>query len=151
MFVLGIETSCDECAAAVVENGGTVLSSVVATQIPFHAPYNGVVPEIASRKHTEWIYAVTQEALDNAGMAPKDIDAVAVTNRPGLLGSLIVGLSFAKAFAWGRNIPLITVDHMLAHLYASRLEYEGGGDPPPPPPPRPPPEFGNTECSKPKS
>jgi len=122
MKILGIETSCDECAAAVVENGKKVLSNIIATQIPFHKPFNGVVPEIASRKHTEWIYNVVKEALDKARLAPGDIDAVAVTNRPGLLGSLIVGLSFAKAFAWARNIPFIAVDHMLAHLYASQLE-----------------------------
>jgi N6-L-threonylcarbamoyladenine synthase len=121
MKILGIETSCDECAAAVVEDGTKVLSNVVATQIPFHAPFNGVVPEIASRKHTEWIYDVVKEALDKAGLKPQDIDAVAVTNRPGLLGSLLVGVSFAKAFAWARNIPLIAVDHMMAHLYASQL------------------------------
>jgi len=121
MKVLGIETSCDECSAAVVEDGKKVLSNVVATQIPFHAPFNGVVPEIASRKHAEWIYAVTKEALDLAGMGAEDIAAVAVTGRPGLLGSLIVGLSFAKSFAWARGIPLIAVDHMKAHLYASRL------------------------------
>jgi N6-L-threonylcarbamoyladenine synthase len=122
MKILGIETSCDECAAAVVEDGRSVLSNVVATQIPFHAPYNGVVPEIASRKHTEWIYNVVKEALDKANLAPKDINGVAVTNRPGLLGSLLVGLSFAKAFAWAQNIPLIAIDHMKAHLYASQLQ-----------------------------
>jgi N6-L-threonylcarbamoyladenine synthase len=121
MKVLGIETSCDECSAAVVEDGEKIISNIIATQIPFHAPWNGVVPEIASRKHTEWIYAVTKEALDKANLAVSDIDAVAVTNRPGLLGSLIVGLSFAKAFSWARNIPFIAVDHMLAHMYASRL------------------------------
>jgi len=121
MKILGIETSCDECAAAVVEDGRHILSNVVATQIPFHAPFNGVVPEIASRKHAEWIYGVVQEALKKANLEPHGIDAVAVTNRPGLLGSLLVGLSFAKAFAWARNIPLIAVDHMLAHLYASQL------------------------------
>jgi N6-L-threonylcarbamoyladenine synthase len=121
MKILGIETSCDECAAAVVQDGRNVLSNVVATQIPFHAPFNGVVPEIASRKHIEWIYGVVKEALDKANLVPKDIDAVAVTNRPGLLGSLLVGLSFAKAFAWAQNIPLIAVDHMKAHLYASQL------------------------------
>ena len=125
MLVLGIETSCDECAAAVVEDGVQVLSNVIATQIPFHAPYNGVVPEIASRKHTEWIYNVVKEALDKAGLAPEDIDAAAVTSRPGLLGSLLVGLSFAKAFAWAKGIPFITVDHMMAHLYASRLSAGG--------------------------
>jgi N6-L-threonylcarbamoyladenine synthase len=121
MKILGIETSCDECAAAVVEDGTKVLSNVVATQIPFHAPFNGVVPEIASRKHTEWIYDVVKEALDKAGLVPQDVNAVAVTNRPGLLGSLLVGVSFAKAFAWAKNIPLIAVDHMMAHLYASQL------------------------------
>ena len=121
MKVLGIETSCDECSAAVVEDGEKIISNVIATQIPFHAPWSGVVPEIASRKHTEWIYAVTKEALDKANMKVEEIDAVAVTNRPGLLGSLLVGLSFAKAFAWSRSIPFIAVDHMLAHLYAPRL------------------------------
>jgi N6-L-threonylcarbamoyladenine synthase len=127
MKVLGIESSCDETAAALVEDGRLILSSVVATQIPFHAEYNGVVPEIASRKHTEWIYAVVKEALDKAGLTPAEVDGVAATNRPGLLGSLLVGLSFGKAFAWARHIPFIAVDHMLAHLYASRLSVE---DPP---------------------
>jgi len=121
MKVLGIETSCDETSAAVVEDGCKILSNIIATQIPFHAPWNGVVPEIASRKHTEWIYTVTKEALDKAILKPEDIDAVAVTSRPGLLGSLLVGLSFAKAFSWARNIPYIAVDHMLAHLYAPML------------------------------
>jgi len=121
MKVLGIETSCDECSSAVVEDGEKIISNVIATQIPFHAPWSGVVPEIASRKHTEWIYAVTKEALDKANIKVEEIDAVAVTNRPGLLGSLLVGLSFAKAFAWSRSIPFIAVDHMLAHLYAPRL------------------------------
>jgi len=124
MKILGIETSCDECSAAVVEDGKKILSNVVVSQIPFHAAYNGVVPEIASRKHTEWIYAVTKEALDKAGLEAKDIDAAAAANRPGLLGSLLVGLSFAKAFAWARNIPFIAIDHMLAHLYAPRLSLE---------------------------
>jgi N6-L-threonylcarbamoyladenine synthase len=130
MKVLGIESSCDECAAAVVEDGRLILSNVVATQIPFHAKYQGVVPEIASRKHTEWIYAVVREALDKAGTGPEGIGGVAVTSRPGLLGSLLVGLSFAKSFAWARNLPFIAVDHMLAHLYAPRLVEAGpGGDP----------------------
>ena len=121
MKVLGIETSCDECSAAVVQDGEKILSNIIATQIPYHAPWSGVVPEIASRKHTEWIYAVTKEALEKSELDVTDIDAVAVTNRPGLFGSLLVGLSFAKAFAWARNIPFIAVDHMLAHLYAPRL------------------------------
>ncbi|GHT60599.1 tRNA N6-adenosine threonylcarbamoyltransferase [Spirochaetia bacterium] len=121
MKILGIESSCDECAAAVVEDGRRILSGVVATQIPFHAMYNGVVPEIASRKHTEWIYGVVKEALDKAGLGPEGLDGVAATAHPGLLGSLLVGLSFAKAFAWARGLPFIAVNHMLAHLYASRL------------------------------
>jgi len=123
MKILGIETSCDECSAAVVQDGEKILSNIIATQIPYHAPWSGVVPEIASRKHTEWIYAVTKEALDKAEVTVEDIDAVAVTSRPGLLGSLLVGLTFAKAFAWAKNIPFIAVDHMLAHLYAPRLTF----------------------------
>jgi N6-L-threonylcarbamoyladenine synthase len=121
MKVLGIESSCDECAAAVVEDGEKILSNVVATQIPFHAVYHGVVPEIASRMHTEWINQVVQEALDRASLTAAGVDAVAVTAHPGLLGSLLVGLNFAKAFAWAWGIPFIAVDHMLAHLYAPRL------------------------------
>ncbi|MDR0562776.1 MAG: tRNA (adenosine(37)-N6)-threonylcarbamoyltransferase complex transferase subunit TsaD [Spirochaetaceae bacterium] len=131
MKVLGIESSCDECAAAVVEDGARILSNVVATQIPFHAAYEGVVPEIASRMHTEWIYGVVKEALDQAGLTSGGIDGVAVTARPGMLGSLLVGLSFAKAFAWSLNLPFIGVDHMLAHLYASRLDGAAGDEPPP--------------------
>jgi N6-L-threonylcarbamoyladenine synthase len=125
MNVLGIETSCDECAAAVVEDGRKVLSNVVATQIPFHTAWNGVVPEIASRKHTEWIQAVVREVLEKAGTGTGGIDAVAATARPGLLGSLLVGLNFAKAFAWARDLPFVAVDHILAHLYASRLDAAG--------------------------
>jgi N6-L-threonylcarbamoyladenine synthase len=121
MIVLGIESSCDECAAAAVEDGKLALSNVVATQIPFHEKYQGVVPEIASRKHTEWVYGVVKEALDTAGLTAADIDGVAVTARPGLLGSLLVGLSFAKAFAWARDLPFIAVNHMLGHLYASQI------------------------------
>ena len=128
MIVLGIETSCDECAAAVVHNG-VILSNVVATQIPFHSPWQGVVPEIASRMHTEWIYGVADEALRRAGLKPADIEGAAATAHPGLLGSLLVGLHFAKAFAWAQDIPFIAVDHLLAHLYAFRLgcpNNEGG-------------------------
>jgi N6-L-threonylcarbamoyladenine synthase len=119
--VLGIETSCDECAAAIVEDGKKILSNAVATQIPFHAAYMGVVPELASRMHTEWINRVVQEALDSASLKAGDVDAAAATARPGLLGSLLVGLNFAKAFAWARGIPFIAIDHMLAHLYAPQL------------------------------
>ncbi|MDR0759157.1 MAG: tRNA (adenosine(37)-N6)-threonylcarbamoyltransferase complex transferase subunit TsaD [Treponema sp.] len=125
MKVLGIESSCDECAAAVVMDGREVLSNVVATQIPVHAVYNGVVPELASRMHTEWILDVVGKALTDAGLEPGDIDGVAAAAQPGLLGSLLVGLNFAKAFAWARDLPFIALDHMLAHLYASRLAVPG--------------------------
>jgi N6-L-threonylcarbamoyladenine synthase len=118
--VLGIETSCDECAAAVVDEG-RVLSNVVATQIPIHTPYQGVVPELASRTHAVWIYRVVKEALDKAAVTVEEVEGVAATAFPGLLGSLLVGLHFAKAFAWARKLPFIAVDHLLAHLYASRL------------------------------
>jgi N6-L-threonylcarbamoyladenine synthase len=121
MLVLGIESSCDETAVAVVEDGIRVLSNVVATQIPFHAAWQGVVPEIASRKHTEWILPVTRAALKEAGVDMNDIGGVAATARPGLLGSLLVGHTFAKTLAWARGLPFIGVNHMLAHLYASRL------------------------------
>lgn len=124
MKVLGIESSCDETAAAVVENGRTILSNVIATQIPFHEMYSGVVPEIASRKHAEWILPVVRRALDEAGLKPSDVDAVAATNRPGLMGSLLVGLTFAKTFAWTLGKPFIAVNHMLGHLYAAHLEQD---------------------------
>lgn len=124
MKILGLETSCDETAAAVVEDGKKILSNVVATQIPFHEIYNGVVPEIASRKHTEWILPVVKQALSEAQLSIDEIDGIAVTNRPGLMGSLLVGLSFAKALALTSNKPYIAVNHMLAHLYASHLAYD---------------------------
>ncbi|MGP1522894.1 MAG: tRNA (adenosine(37)-N6)-threonylcarbamoyltransferase complex transferase subunit TsaD [Treponema sp.] len=124
MKVLGIESSCDETAAAVVEDGRLILSNVVATQIPFHEIYSGVVPEIASRKHAEWILPVVRRALDEAGMTVNDVDAVAATNRPGLMGSLLVGLTFAKTLAWSLNKPFIAVNHMLGHLYAAHLEQD---------------------------
>jgi len=124
MRILGIESSCDECSVAVVEDGRRILSNIIATQIPFHQPYDGVVPEIASRKHTEWISRVAREALEGAGVGPEDIDGVGATSRPGLMGSLLVGLTFAKAFAWSRNLPFVAVNHMLAHLYAPHLEHE---------------------------
>jgi N6-L-threonylcarbamoyladenine synthase len=122
MLVLGIESSCDECAASVVEDGRSIRSDIVATQIPFHAKYQGVVPEIASRKHTEWIYGVVDQALKEAGLAPSEIDGIAVTARPGLIGSLLVGISFAKGMAFSLGKPFIGVNHILAHLYAPQLE-----------------------------
>lgn len=124
MKVLGIETSCDECAAAVVEDGRRILSNRVATQIDLHREYNGVVPEIASRIHTEWIRPVVAEALSEAGLKKEEIDAVAVTNRPGLIGSLLVGVHFAKSFAYALKIPCVGVDHLRAHVYAAHLEQD---------------------------
>lgn len=122
MRILGIESSCDECSAAVVEDGERILSNLVLSQVDFHKPYYGVVPEIASRKHIEWIGGVVKDALDAAGTAAADVDAVAVTFRPGLIGSLLVGLSFAKGMAWALGKPLVGVDHILAHLYAPHLQ-----------------------------
>lgn len=122
MRILGIESSCDECSAAVVEDGTRILSTIVLSQIDFHKPYYGVVPEIASRKHIEWIRGVVEDCLAQAGVGLSGIDAVAVTFRPGLIGSLLVGLSFAKGLAWAIGKPLIGVDHILAHLYAPHIE-----------------------------
>lgn len=124
MFILGIETSCDECSAAVVEDGKQILSNIIASQVKDHLPFNGVVPEIASRLHTEWIYSVVDEAVKSAGLVKTDIHGIAVTNRPGLVGSLLVGLSFAKGLAFSLKIPFVGVDHMKAHLYAAHLEQE---------------------------
>lgn len=121
MRILGIESSCDECAAAVVDDGRRVVSSVVATQIAQHAAWDGVVPEIASRLHVEWILGVVRRALAEAGCGMDGIDGIAVTNRPGLAGSLLVGVSFAKALAWSAGKPLVGVNHILAHLYAPQL------------------------------
>lgn len=121
MKILGIESSCDECAAAVVEDGRLVVSSVVATQIARHAEFDGVVPEIASRLHTEWIQDVVSRAIADAGIDKGAIDGVAVTAKPGLAGSLLVGVSFAKAFAWSLGLPFVGVNHVLAHLYAPLL------------------------------
>lgn len=122
MVVLGIETSCDECSAAVVVSGKEILSNVIATQLEFHAPFQGVVPEIASRLHIQWIRPVVEKALAEANISSRDLDGIAVTNRPGLLGSLLVGVTFAQAFAAARQLPLIGVDHIRAHLYASQIE-----------------------------
>lgn len=121
--ILGIETSCDETAAAVVSNGREILSNIVNSQISIHQQFGGVVPEVASRKHIENIAVVVDQAFKEAGLEYHDIDAVAVTNRPGLIGALLVGLSFAKAFAYGLNRPLIAVNHLYGHVYANFLEH----------------------------
>ncbi len=122
MRVLGIETSCDETAAAVVTETGEVLSDVVKSQIELHAPYGGVVPELASRDHARAIIPVVREALDRAGVAIGDLDGVAVTSRPGLSGALLVGLQAAKGIAWGAGKPLVAVDHLVGHLLAVFLK-----------------------------
>ncbi|MEM7229115.1 MAG: tRNA (adenosine(37)-N6)-threonylcarbamoyltransferase complex transferase subunit TsaD [Planctomycetota bacterium] len=124
MFILGIESSCDETAAAVVADGQRVLSNVVATQHELHERYAGVVPEIASRAHLERILPVIETAIREADTTLDAIDAVAVGNRPGLIGSLLVGVSAAKSLAWSCGIPLIGVDHILAHLTAPALDDE---------------------------
>jgi N6-L-threonylcarbamoyladenine synthase len=119
--ILGIESTCDETAAAVVEGGARVLSNVVSSQIQLHARYRGVVPEIASRAHIESILPVIHDALAQAGLKGQDIDAVAVTHRPGLIGSLLIGVTAAKTLAWSLGKPLIGVDHVQAHLYSMML------------------------------
>ena len=115
-LVLGIETSCDETAAAVVDGGGIVLSSVVASQAALHARYGGVVPEIASRRHLELVAPVIRAALDDASAELGDIGRIGVTQGPGLVGALLVGLSAAKALAWAGGIPLVPVDHLRGHV-----------------------------------
>lgn len=122
MLILGIESSCDETAAAVVEDGRRVLSSVVASQVEIHHRYGGVVPELASRKHIEAILPVTQEALTQAGITRAALDAVAVTQGPGLVGSLLVGYSFAKSLAYGLDIPWVGVNHLEGHILSVFLE-----------------------------
>lgn len=121
MRVLGIESSCDETAAAVVEDGRTLLSNVIASQADFHARYGGVVPEIASRKHMEAIMPVIDAALEDAGLTLDAIDGIAVTRGPGLIGSILVGLSVAKAMAFARNIPFVGVNHIAGHIAAAFL------------------------------
>jgi len=127
MLILGIETSCDETAAAVVRNGTAILSSVVASQIDVHHPYGGVVPELASRKHIEAIVPVVKEALDKAGVQLDEIDGIAATQGPGLVGSLLVGFSFAKALAYSQGLPWIGINHLEGHINSVFLE----PDPPP--------------------
>lgn len=123
-LVLGIESSCDETAAAVVKDGKTVLSSVVASQIEIHREFGGVVPELASRKHVETIIPVIEEALLKANVELTDIEGVAVTSGPGLIGSLMVGVSTAKGISYALGIPFIGVDHLEAHISAAHIEYE---------------------------
>jgi N6-L-threonylcarbamoyladenine synthase len=122
MLLLAIETSCDETAAAVVRDGRAILSSVVSSQVAIHAEYGGVVPEIASRKHLEMITPVIRQALDEAGVGLNQIEGIAVTRGPGLLGALLVGVSMAKSLALSRAIPLVGIHHIEGHLLAGFLE-----------------------------
>lgn len=124
MRILAIESSCDETAAAVIKDGREVLSSVVDSQIEEHRIYGGVVPEIASRRHTENICRVVQGALDEAGVTMGDIDAVAVTYAPGLIGALLVGINFAKALAFANGLPLIPVHHLRGHIASNYLTHK---------------------------
>ncbi len=134
-LILGLETSCDETAAAVVADGLTVRSNVIASQHRLHEKFGGVVPEIASRAHLERLHPTVTEALEIAKVTLADIDAVAVGNRPGLIGSLLVGVAAAKALAWSMNKPLIGVDHVRAHLYAGLMQAPAAAPQASPPPP----------------
>ena len=121
MKILAIESSCDETAAAVVENGRRVLSSVVATQVEEHKLYGGVVPEIASRRHSEAIVGVVREALERAELTVNDLDAIGVTYAPGLIGALLVGVNFAKGLSLSANLPLIPVHHLRSHIASNYI------------------------------
>jgi N6-L-threonylcarbamoyladenine synthase len=127
VLILGLETSCDETAAALVEGDGRIRANVVASQVELHARFGGVVPEIASRRHLELVTPVIREALSEADAALEDVDRVAVTQGPGLIGALLVGLQAAKAVAWARGLPLVPVDHLRGHvasLYLRPLDLE---------------------------
>jgi N6-L-threonylcarbamoyladenine synthase len=119
--LLAIETSCDETAAAVIAGDGQLQSNIIASQVDFHARFGGVVPEIASRKHTEAIVGVVDAALEAAGRTYTSCDAIAVTYAPGLIGALVVGVAFAKGLSWAAGLPLIVVNHLEGHIYANRL------------------------------
>lgn len=121
IYILGIETSCDETAASIVKNGTEIISNVVASQITSQKRFGGVVPEIASRHHVEQITLVIEEALANAELRPADLDAVAVTEGPGLVGALLIGVNAAKAFAFANGLPIIGVHHIAGHIYANQL------------------------------
>lgn len=122
MLVLGIESSCDETAAAIVRDGREILSSVISSQIELHKPFGGVVPELASREHLEKINPIVDEALQQASVSLKEIEAIAVTQGPGLIGSLLVGVCYAKALAFGLDIPFIGVNHIEGHVYSVAFE-----------------------------
>ncbi len=120
-YILAIETSCDETAAAIIKNGSEIISNVVSSQIESHKRFGGVVPEIASRHHVEQITIVIEEALQQANMTPQDLTAVAVTEGPGLVGALLIGINAAKAFAFANGLPILGVHHIAGHIYANAL------------------------------
>lgn len=128
MNILGIETSCDETAAAVVCDGVKVLSNVVVSSLKDHQRFGGIIPEIASRRQIESIHGVVTESLSQAGLTLENMDAIAVTKSPGLIGSLLVGLCFARALSRAKNLPLVEVDHIKAHLYANYLKLPQGNE-----------------------
>lgn len=121
-IILGIDTSCDDTAAAVVKNGTMILSNIVSSQTEIHKKYGGIVPELASRRHVEMIWPTVDESLNVAGVRLEDLSAIAVCHGPGLIGSLIVGCSFAKAMSYSKGIPLIAVNHLEGHIFSSFLE-----------------------------
>ena len=123
MKILAVESSCDETAVAVVEDGRTVLTDCIASQVALHRLYGGVVPELASRKHIEAIYALADEALSRASITRQEIDAIAVTYAPGLIGAVLVGVNFAKAAAYSLGVPLVPVHHIRGHIAANYLAY----------------------------
>ena len=125
MLVLGIETSCDETAAAVVRDDGLVLSDVIHSQVALHAPYGGIVPELASRDHMQNIRHVIGHALRQSNTRLSDIGGISVTCRPGLSGALLVGIQLARGLAWATNKPIVGVNHLVGHLVAVFLQYEG--------------------------
>jgi len=123
MKIIGIETSCDETACAVVENGEKILSNIVLSQVRLHGPFSGVVPEIACRAHVHWLTGVASEALDQAKIAPQELGAVAVANRPGLIGALLIGVAGAKSLALALGKPLVSVNHLQAHIHAAIMSH----------------------------
>jgi N6-L-threonylcarbamoyladenine synthase len=129
MRILGLETSCDETSAAVVEDGRLLLANIVASQAHLHARYGGVVPEVASRQHLEAVLPVIDAALAAARCTWRHLDAVAVTGGPGLAGSLLVGVNVAKAIAYARDLPVVPINHLMGHIYANWLEESGRDEP----------------------
>lgn len=125
ILILGIDTSCDDTCASVVEDGVRIISNIVSNQTEIHKKYGGIVPELASRRHIEMIWPVVDEAVKAAGIKPEDLSAIAVCHGPGLIGSLLVGCSFAKAICYSKNVPLVTVNHLEGHIFSCFLDERG--------------------------